>query len=131
MAVKSFSKSKEGKLKLTPNFTVAEFACKDGSDMILIDTMLVYYLQKIREHFGKVVRINSAYRTSTYNAQVGGASESQHMQGAAADIVIDEVTPEQVAQYADQLGMGGVGIYKTFTHVDVRSIKARWVGYYG
>lgn len=128
MAVKSFSKSKEGKLKLTPNFTVSEFACKDGSDTILIDTMLVYYLQKIREHFGKAVRINSAYRTPSYNAQVGGASESQHILGTAADIIIDQITPEQVAQYADQLGMGGVGIYKSFTHVDVRAGRARWNG---
>ena len=128
MAVKSFSKSKEGKLKLTPNFTVAEFACKDGSDTILIDTMLVYYLQKIREHFGKSVRINSAYRTPSYNAQVGGASESQHMLGTAADIVIEGVSPEQVAQFADRHGMGGVGIYKTFTHVDVRAGKSHWKG---
>lgn len=113
-------------MKLTPNFTVAEFACKDGSDTILIDTMLVYYLQKIREYFGKAVRINSAYRTPSYNAKVGGASESQHMLGTAADIFIDGVSPEQVAHYADQLGIGGLGIYKSFTHVDVRAGRARW-----
>ena len=128
MAVKSFSKAKEGALKLTPNFSVAEFACHDGSDTILIDTMLAYYLQKIREHFGKSVTINSAYRTPAYNASIGGASESQHMEGRAADIVISGVTPQAVATYANALGMGGIGIYKTFTHVDTRAVRARWNG---
>lgn len=128
MAVAKFSKAADGKKKFAPNFTVGEFACKDGSDTILIDTQLAYYLQKIRDHFGKAVRIISGYRTPSYNSKVGGASESQHMLGTAADIVVDGVTPRQVAEYADQIGMGGIGIYKTFTHVDVRPVKARWNG---
>jgi len=128
MAVAKFSKAIDGKKKFAPNFAVGEFACKDGSDTILIDTQLAYYLQKIRDHFGKAVKINSGFRTPSYNAKVGGASESQHVLGTAADIVVDGVTPHQVAEYADQIGMCGIGIYKTFTHVDVRPEKARWNG---
>jgi len=128
MATAKFSKDVDGKKKFAPNFAVAEFACKDGSDTILIDTQLAYYLQKIRDHFGRPVRINSGYRTKAYNALVGGASESQHVLGTAADILVDGVTPQQVAAYADQIGMGGIGTYKTFTHVDVRPNKARWNG---
>jgi len=128
MAVAKFSKAVDGSQKFAPNFQVKEFACKDGSDTILIDTQLAYYLQKIRDHFGKAVRINSGYRTPSYNAQVGGASESQHVLGTAADILVEGYTPKEVAAYADQIGVNGIGIYKTFTHIDVRPVKARWNG---
>ena len=59
---KKYSKAKDGNKQLSTNFKVREFACKDGSDAILIDDELVKLLQKIRDHFGKPVVINSAYR---------------------------------------------------------------------
>lgn len=48
----------------------------------------------------------------------------------AADITIQGVTPAQIAAYAEVLlpGTGGIGIYKRFTHIDVRKIKSRWKG---
>lgn len=107
------------------NFRVKEFACKDGSDEILIDGDLVRNLQKIRNRFGTTT-INSAYRTPLHNAKVGGAPKSQHVQGRAADIVCKNGTPLEVAMYAETLGMGGIGFYSSFTHVDTRSGKARW-----
>lgn len=123
------SKSKDGEQLFAPHFKVKEFACKDASDLILIDTQLVYYLEAIRDHFGKPVTINSAYRNQEYNRAVGGASESQHVEGRACDIVVKGVDPAVVADYADSvLNMGGVGRYKTFTHIDTRSTKSRWKG---
>jgi uncharacterized protein YcbK (DUF882 family) len=48
----------------------------------------------------------------------------------AADIVVKGVTPREVAAYANTLMpyTGGIGIYNTFTHVDVRTAKSRWNG---
>lgn len=128
--VKLYSKSKEGNTKLSTNFKVSEFACKDGSDVVLIHPELVEILQKIRTHFGKAVSINSGYRTPTYNKKIGGATYSQHQYGTAADIRVNGVTPKQVAQYVETLipNKGGIGIYQTFTHVDTRSVKSRWNG---
>lgn len=126
--VKEYSLAKDGEKYLSKNFQVKEFKCKDGSDKILIDSRLVELLQKIRDHFGKPVNINSAYRTPTYNAKIGGAKDSQHMYGIAADIWLEGVTPKQVYDYADSIGVGGCGLYNTFTHVDVRSGRARWNG---
>ena len=125
-----FSKSKEGNVHVSPNFKVKEFACKDGSDVVFICPRLVEILQKIRTHFGKAVTINSAYRTSTYNKKVGGATYSQHQYGTAADIVVKGINPKDVAKYVETLmpNTGGVGIYSTFTHVDVREVKSRWNG---
>ena len=130
--VKVYSKAKNGNQKLSANFKVKEFACKDGSDPIFVSPDLVDILQKIRTHFGKAVTITSAFRTASHNQSksVGGAAYSQHLYGAAADIKVQGVKPAEVAAYAEQLlpNSGGIGIYNSFVHVDVREKKARWKG---
>lgn len=128
--IKAYSKAKDGNKKLSTNFRVREFACTDGTDPIFISTDLVTVLQKIRTHFGKAVTITSAYRTPTRNKAVGGTTYSQHLYGTAADIKVNGVSPAKVAECAEKLlpNKGGIGIYETFTHIDVRSVKARWKG---
>ena len=128
--INAYSKAKDGGKKLSKNFTVKEFACKDGSDAVLVAPRLVMVLQSIRSHFGVPVVIHSAYRTPQYNKQANGAEHSQHCYGTAADISVKGQTPAAVAAYARQLmpDWGGVGIYDTFTHIDVREAKADWNG---
>lgn len=130
MTIKAYSKAKDGNKKVSANFRVREFACTDGSDPIFIDTDLVNVLQKIRNHFGKPVTITSAYRTPTRNKAIGGTTYSQHLYGKAADIKVKGVAPKTVAAYANTLlpKSGGIGTYKTFTHIDVRATKSRWNG---
>ena len=128
--VKVYSKAKEGSVKLSKNFTVKEFACSDGTDTVFISLALVNLLQKIRDYFGKAVIINSAYRTEAHNKSIGGATYSQHKYGLAADIHINGVTPKEIAAYVETLlpTSGGIGIYKSFCHIDVRRVKSRWNG---
>lgn len=128
--VKAYSKAKDGQKKLSKNFKVREFACSDGSDPIFISQELVEVLQKIRDYFNTPVDINSAYRTPGKNKAVGGAAYSQHLYGTAADITVRGVKPATVAAYAEKLmpKKGGIGIYATFTHIDVRATKSRWKG---
>ena len=130
--INAYSKAKAGDKKLSTNFKVKEFACKDGSDTVLVAPRLVMVLQSIRSRFGAAVTINSGYRTPQYNAKEGGVTDSQHCYGTAADIVVRGKTPAQVAAYARQLmpDWGGVGVYakKGFTHIDVREAKADWTG---
>jgi uncharacterized protein YcbK (DUF882 family) len=130
MTIKAYSKAKDGNKSVSKNFKVKEFACTDGSDPIFIDPDLVTVLQKIRSHFGKSVKITSAYRTPGKNKACGGTTYSQHLYGKAADIKISGVSPQKVAAYAETLlvNKGGIGIYSTFTHIDVRATKARWKG---
>ncbi len=128
MVIRKYSKSKNGDQQLSLNFTVKEFACKDGSDAIWIDEDLVALLQKIRDYFQAPVTINSGYRTAAYNAKIGGAKNSQHMLGMAADIVVTGITPIAVAQYAEHLGAKGIGLYSDFVHLDTRKgAKSRWI----
>ena len=128
--INAYSKATDGGNKLSSNFKVSEFACKDGSDAVLVAPRLVMVLQSIRSHFGAAVTINSAYRTPQYNEKVGGVLHSQHCYGTAADITVKGRTPEQVAAYARQMmpDWGGVGIYDSFTHVDVREERSDWKG---
>ena len=130
--INAYSKAKDGNKELSTHFKVKEFACKDGSDAVLVAPRLVMVLQSLRSHFGTAVTINSAYRTPQYNAKVGGVAHSQHCYGTAADIVVRGKTPAQVAAYARQLmpDWGGVGVYsqKGFTHIDVREVKSDWNG---
>lgn len=128
--INGYYNATQGSTKLATNFTVSEFACNDGSSPVFVAPELVTILQKIRTNFGKAVTITSAYRTPDYNSKVGGVSNSQHLLGIAADIVVSGVTPATVAAYVETLipNTGGIGIYSSFVHVDVRETKSRWNG---
>lgn len=117
-----FRMSSDSQEKVREHFTVKEFACKDGSNLVLIDEKLADLLENIRKHFGKPVHINSAFRTESWNDAVGGSRYSRHLAGEAADIWIKDVKPHDVALYADSvLGeTGGIICYTNFTHIDVR-----------
>lgn len=124
--VRTYSLHSDGGTLLSKNFSVREFSCHDGSDRILIADETVVLLQTIRDHFGKPVLINSAYRSPAWNKKQGGATRSQHLLGTAVDIHIDGVPPLKIAQYAEAIGAGGIGLYKSFTHVDARAKRTRW-----
>ena len=126
--INGYSKEKDGGRLLSTHFKVREFACRDGSDVVLVAPRLVMVLESIRSRFNAAVRINSGYRTPQYNAQVGGSAHSQHCYGTAADITVAGQTPEAVAAYARRImpDWGGVGVYQTFTHIDVRESRADW-----
>lgn len=133
MAVKTYKKTDT--TKLSTNFKASEFACKGNGccSTIKIDEQLVTYLQKIRNHFKKSVTINSGYRCSKHNKAVGGATNSRHTKGQAADIVVKDVKPAEVAKYAESIGILGIGLYETdkdgyFVHVDTRTSKSFWYG---
>ena len=128
--INAYSKAKDGDKKLSTHFKVKEFACKDGSDAVLVAPRLVMVLQSIRSHFGAAVTINSGYRTPQYNTKVGGVAHSQHCYGTAADITVKGQKPAAVAAYARQImpDWGGVGVYDSFCHIDVREAKADWNG---
>jgi len=128
--VKVYSRTYDGNKMLSKNFKVKEFACTDCSDPVFISQSLVEILQKVRDHFDKPVVITSGYRTANYNYQIKGAKCSQHVYGLAADIKVTGVEPRVVANYVEKLlgETGGIGRYETFTHVDVRKVKSRWIG---
>lgn len=134
MAIKTFKKANRTTV-LSANFKSHEFACKGKGccSTVLIDEKLVEYCQKIRDHFGAAVTINSGYRCEKHNKAVGGAASSNHTRGTAADIVVSGVKPAEVAKYAETIGVKGIGLYEgndgNFVHIDTRTRKAFWYGH--
>lgn len=125
---------RKDKLQLSENFRLDEFKCKCGKcDPILVDEALVAWLQKIRDHFGKSVNINSGYRCAKHNAdpKVGGSPSSHHVKGMAADIRVEGVTPQEVAKYAESIGIQRIGLYDNFVHIGSGTEKKFWLGHEG
>jgi uncharacterized protein YcbK (DUF882 family) len=78
-------------------------------------------LQKVRDAVGKPITINSGWRTKQHNAEVGGASNSMHLYGKAADVRIKGLEPKFANIYLAKFGnFTGMGVATTYTHVDIR-----------
>lgn len=123
--------------KVTPNFKWSEFDCKCGA--VLPEhlktnvALLARNLEVIRAEAGnKPVIITSGYRTEAYNKKVGGVVHSQHLFGRAADIKIKGMTSKEVYTLIlrlikeGKILKGGVGLYPTFVHYDIRGREAYW-----
>lgn len=92
----------------------------------------VKLLEAVREKFGPTT-IHSAYRSTAYNLAVGGVGDSRHSQNDAIDFSCKTGTPAQWATFLKDLRAagwfrGGVGVYRTFVHVDTRGTNADWSG---
>lgn len=116
-------------------FKRSEFRCTCGGKYcngfpVEPDEQLVRILDNVREKYGKAFSPNSAIRCKKRNAEVGGVSNSQHLDGIAADISVPGVAPKTVAAYLETLlpNTGGIGIYSWGVHVDTRKTKSRWNG---
>ena len=123
-------------MKLTKNFSKSEFESKDGAPMpddVLENVKVVAeQLQVLRDVLNIPITINSAYRSPKHNKKIGGVKNSQHITGKAVDIVAKGITTNYLAFKINELILkgkmleGGIGIYDTFVHYDIRGIKARW-----
>lgn len=113
---------------LADKFEEWEFRCRHCGQ-VLVNPKLVTLLQALRDRVGRAVIVNSGYRCPEHNAEVGGAAQSQHLLGTAADITVSGYSVDALAKVAEQVGFTGIGRYYTqgFTHVDVGP-KRTWVG---
>ena len=130
--------------RLSEHFTVEEFDCRDGTRVMRRDYNGLEYLcrtflEPLRKKYGPV-HVNSGFRTRAYNARIGGASQSMHVytihdgNDQAADVTCARGRPSDWHRTLNTLrarernGKGGLGLYSTFVHVDIRDYKADWRG---
>ena len=135
---------------ISEHFSVAENRCHCGEcTRATADVELVTIMEWLRGHYnaklGHVdndlpMNVNSWFRCRAHNNRpkhlfsdfgvqgVGSNDNSMHPTGGAADVWIPGVDPVNIAatvreRYPSRLG---VGIYDTFTHIDVRENRADW-----
>lgn len=122
-------------MKLTKNFSRNEFECKCGCEMpdfVLSNIKeLAKNLQVIRDEVGRL-DLTNAYRCRSHNRDIGSNYTSQHILGKAADIKSKKLSVKELSESiedlikAEKIEQGGLGMYNTFTHYDIRKTKARW-----
>ena len=109
-------------MKLSVHFARREFACACGCGFDTIDAATLEILEAVRRHFGRPVIVTSAARCREHNASVGGAPQSQHLYGRAADIKVQDHPAMAVADFIEEtFPHASIGRYLTFTHVDTRT----------
>ena len=135
-------------MKLTKNFSLVEFlesvfydddqqelvykSFDQDSKLQLNVIELAQNLQVLRDKVAAPISINIAYRPKWYELLMGRSGNSKHTLGMAADIKVKGMRPKEVNAIIENLikegkmKEGGLGLYKTFNHYDIRGTKARW-----
>lgn len=96
-------------MNLTPHFTLDELTASDTAVRRGIDnkptvqilanlTRVAEALEQVRALVGRPVQVSSGYRCPDLNRWIGGASNSAHTLGLAADINCSGLTPQQLAR---------------------------------
>ena len=114
------------------NFTISELVKSDTAeqhginntpDINSLDNLLeliFYVLQPLRDKLGKPMVITSGYRNSQVNKLVGGANNSGHLYGQAADFIVKGMTPAQVVEFVKNSGIEFdqlLNEYDQWTHI--------------
>lgn len=106
--------------------TELECPCCHACEM---NPIVLEKIERVRNHMGIPLYINSAFRCIKHNEDVGGAATSQHLLGNALDVSTTRMTGCQklILLKAALLEFSGIGIGKTYIHMDVRENKTLWV----
>lgn len=95
----------------------------------MLDFRLLELLEILRGKIGhKPIIVTSGYRCEEYNKKVGGVPRSYHLLGMAADIKVPGMQPADLITHAEEVGFLGLGLYKTFCHLDIRYSLSIWEG---
>ena len=112
--------------------TASETAVRYGIDntpdneVLMNLRRLALFLEEVRKAVGRPLHINSAFRSVEANRIVGGKSTSQHCKGAAADIKVKGMTPDQVVRAIIKANLNYDQVIREFdswTHVSITNTK--------
>jgi len=121
-------------MKLSENFTLDELTRSTTADRLGLDNtpsdevtenlkrLANLILQPLRDHLGRPITINSAYRSPRVNASVGGSPRSQHMLGEAADIRVANLEVTELVEIIKDLGLPYhqlINEFDSWVHVSV------------
>jgi uncharacterized protein YcbK (DUF882 family) len=116
-------------MMLSEHFSTTEFSCIHCG-LCHVEPLLIKALEELRILVGLPIKVLCGCRCVTHNSEIGGAKDSMHICGKAADIRINLPLKEffDLCERVPAFKNGGIGIYpdEGFIHVDIREGKARW-----
>ena len=111
-----------------PNFSKAEFDCQETGENEM-QPVFLYELQRLRNAYGKPMRITSGYRSPKHSIEAAKQRPGRHAQGIAVDIAVNGVDAYVLLKLAFAQGcFTGIGVDKHFIHLDIApDRKSLWV----
>lgn len=121
-------------MKLSKNFTLEELLVTNSGlnntpnreEVNNLSELVINVLQPLRDSFGKPIKITSGYRSNDVNEHIGGAKNSQHCKGQAADLVCED-NSEIFSIIRDELVFdqliweGGNNVQPAWVHVSFKT----------
>jgi len=113
---------------IAPNFSYIELKCP-CCGVCHMDLDCLMALQALRNEIGIPLSVNSGFRCAVHNEKVGGKPNSYHLIGKAVDINTTIIPAEKLHTFMRNVYelFRGVGIARTFTHMDIRENLTHWV----
>ena len=114
---------------VTDHFMYSDFLCPCCDRIKIVPGMYrhIALLDRMAGDFGDII-VTSGYRCEAHNREVGGSPRSWHML-FATDITVDGAdrdTLNELYKLAIDLDFGGIGLYESHLHLDIRPEKVRW-----
>ena len=106
------------------HFRLEEFNCTH-TNANCMDPAFLHKLDELREACGFPFKITSGYRSPSHSIEARKAKPGTHAQGIACDIYVSGGAQRHtIIKEAMRLGFTGIGVAKTFVHVDIRDTTA-------
>lgn len=102
-------------------FKIEDFDCQETGNNEMVEEF-IHRLDELREACGFPFIVTSGYRDPEgHPIEKRKSKPGTHAQGIAADIrVSGGAQRRKVVEKAIELGFNGIGVAKTFVHVDIR-----------
>lgn len=115
--------------KIPDYFADVEFErCTPACKKVQMSSRLLYRLNSARHMAGVPFILNSAYRSVDWEHSKGRSGKGYHTKGRAVDIrCVDSDARWKIINAATACGLNGIGIAKTYIHLDDRDIPSIWL----
>ena len=109
-------------------FSMEEFDCQETGENQMSEEF-IHKLDELREKCGFAFKITSGYRSTDHSLEAKKARPGRHTEGIAADIAVSNGFERMnIVHEALKMGFSGIGVAKSFVHVDVRTdTPVMWV----
>ena len=109
-------------------FKREDFDCQETGENEM-DAEFIRRVDELRSAVGRPLYITSGYRSPQHSLEAKKSKPGTHAQGIACDIAVaNGVERRQLVKQAFYLGFRGIGVAKTFVHVDTRETEpVLWV----